>query len=513
MSDAARFARELAVAERRLRAQGLTGADAFAALRDTLLVRAGGRGSVHPALEDLELPESEVDLLGLAYERFFPDLFKGRLGQFFTPRALGRLLLARLPSLAGQTVLDPTCGSGGLLVLAARAGARVRGLDVDPRMADLADLNLRLLGATGRVERRDFFTTEPEPVDVVLANPPFSVPIRDRAVLDRYALGRGVDRLSSDQLFVEALEGWVRPGGYAALVMPWTLVANPRAEVLRERIDQAWCRRALCVLPEGVFRPFGGAAGRAALLWLQRRPTDEGPMDWAELSDPGYDPRSTRLVPTSDSEVEALAAGEGWRTVGGWVPTRRPAVGPPLSDWVEVDRSMAPGGAGQLTIDLADVDRSTGEVRPRRTDNRGRRAALSADQVLLARMRPALGNVAWVRPGVEAVGSPEWIRLQTAHPQFLLRALRSQAWRDQLPPTTGQTRPRTDAETVLDTRLPLPSDPTLARVEALGRSLFAEKARLEERLAALEQAVQDYVEGVDEPGLLAALEDLERDGE
>ena len=36
------------------------------------------------------------DLLGLAYERFFPDLFKGLRGQFFTPPALGALLVSRL---------------------------------------------------------------------------------------------------------------------------------------------------------------------------------------------------------------------------------------------------------------------------------------------------------------------------------------------------------------------------------------------------------------------------------
>lgn len=514
MSSAERFARQLADAEVRLRAAGLTGADAFAALRDTLLARVGDPVQAHPALVGLELPDGELDLLGLAYERFFPDLFKGRLGQFFTPRALGRLLLSRLPSLDGKVVLDPTCGSGGLLVLAAREGARVRGFDVDPRMAELAALNLKLVGAAGPVLRADFFSRVPQPVDVVLANPPFSVPIRDPAVLAGYALGRGQARVPSDHLFIEALERWVRPGGYAALVLPWTLIANPSCDHLRDRIDASWCRRALCLLPEGVFRPFGGAAGRAALLWLQRRPAEDGFMDWAELEDPGYDPRSSRLVTTTDEEVERLVRGEGWRPIPGWLPESGEVEGPVLSDWVTVDTTTVPGGTGQTTIDLADVDRGTGEVRPRTADNCGRRARLRANQVLFARMRPALGNVVLVPPHLEAVGSPEWIRLETTTPHYLLRALRSPTWREQLPPTTGQTRPRTDAETVLATRIPRPPQAELEVMETLGARLFAERARLGERLRELEAAVHRFVAHPDDEELAEALERIraEMDG-
>ncbi|MCB9670453.1 MAG: N-6 DNA methylase [Alphaproteobacteria bacterium] len=502
---AAAFARSLAEAEERLRAAGLTGADAFRALRDTLLHRVGRDGEPHDALVDLALPAADLDLLGLAYERFFPDLFKGRLGQFFTPRSVVRLLLARLPDLAGLDVLDPTCGSGGLLVLAGRAGARVRGLDVDPRMADLAGVNLALAGVDGEVRRADFFAAEPEPADVVVANPPFSVPLRDRAVLDRYAFGQGAERVASDVLFLEALEGWVKPGGHAALVLPWTVVANGSMAAVRDRVDAHWCRRGLCALPEGVFRPFGGAAGRAALLWLQRRPAEDGFMEWAELEDPGYDTRSTRLTPTDDAEVEALAAGRGWRPVAGWLPPTVVAEGPALASWVTSDTTTTAGGPGQVTIDLADTDRSTGEVRPRTVDNHGRRAVLRGGQVLVARMRPELGNVCLVPEGLEAVGSPEWIRLEAPWPHYLLHALRAPSWRASLPPTTGQTRPRTDADTVLATRVPRPSEPVLAEVEALSAHLLREREALRARLAALEHAVHAFVAGGPEAELAEAV--------
>lgn len=506
--DAVAFARALGEAETKLRAHGLTGTRAFAALRDTLLARAGQGGEPHPALEDLALPDAELDLLGLAYERFFPDLFKGRLGQFFTPRSIVRLLLSRVPLAPGTRVLDPTCGSGGLLVLAAREGVRVQGMDIDPHMVDLAQLHLTLAGRAGDVRQADFFRADPVPVDVVIANPPFSVPVVDPEVLARYTLHRQLPAIS-DVLFLEALERWVRPGGHAALVLPWTIVANRSMEPLRERIDAEWCRRALCVLPEGVFRPFGGAAGRAALLWLQRRPAEDGFMEWAVLDDPGFDTRTTRLVATSSAEVDRLVEGRGWRPIAGWMPHRREVEGCRLGDWVQASKRTHAGGPDQWTVDLADVDRLTGELRPRRADSKGRRASLEPGQVLVAKMRPELGNVSIVPPDVHAGGSSEWIRLECRHPHFLFHALRGAGWRAQLPPTTGQTRPRTDVGAVLDTRVRRPSEDTLDAVETLSSQLLEQRRHLQEKLAALESAVQDFVEDGDEPRLRSRLTALE----
>jgi len=505
------FARALGVAESRLRAAGLTGDAAFRALRDTVLYRLGRDAQPHPALGDLELELGEGDLLGLAYERFFPELFKGRVGQFFTPEAVGRLLLSRLRLGPGVTVLDPTCGSGGLLVLAGRQGAALRGMDIDPNMVSLGELNLGLAGLAGSITQGDFFSAEPEPVDVVVANPPFSVEIREPTVLSRYALSGTGRRALSDVLFMEALESWVRPGGVAAVVVPWTLIANPSAGPVRDRVDAHWRRLALCALPEGVFRPFGGAAGRAALLWLQRRPCEAGFMAWSELADPGYDVRSTTLKPTRSAQLDALCMGDGWRWITGWLPDTADRAHPPLSSWMSVDSRCVSAGEDAVSIELADTDKRTGEVLPRVARLKGRRAVLEPGQVLVARMRPALGNVALMPPGLDALGSPEWIRLVPAHhPHYALHALRSPAWRAQLPPTTGQTRPRTDSQTVLETSVPLPQPALLDRIEALSAGLFEERRRSRARILALQGAVDGFVSGeLDERALAEHLAELE----
>jgi protein-L-isoaspartate O-methyltransferase len=512
------FARTLTESEARLRAAGLTGANAFVAVCDAVRAAMGDDRPVHPALEGLALHPAgrqSADLLGLAYERFFPELFKGRVGQFFTPPPLVQLLLSRIDLRPGMAVLDPTCGSGAMLVHAGRAAdVRVRGVDVDPNLVALAELNLRLAGVPAEVEQADFFAMAPdEPVDVVLANPPFSVPIRDPDVLGRYEMGHDRARQLSDVLFLEALERWLAPGGVAGLVVPWTLIANASMAPVRERIDRHFRRRALLRLPEGVFRPFGGAAGSAALLWLERSEgtAQSEAMAWATLTDPGYDTRSTAWKATDPSEVEARCDGEGWSLVSGWMPAAQRGSVPPLASWMAVDSRSEPARA-TLQADLADTDRQTGELLPRDGSGRGRRAVLEGGQVLVARMRPALGNVSLVPDGVEAQGSPEWIRLRPEHhPHYAFHALKSPAWRAQLPPTTGQTRPRTDADTVLATGVPLPPEPVLDRIEALSSRLLETRRVLRERLVALQDAVDAFVAGeLSEAELdsrLAALED------
>jgi N-6 DNA methylase len=80
------------------------------------------------------LPQSVVhnDMLGAAYEyllRQFAD-------EFFTPRVVVRLLIRILNPRPGESVYDPACGSGGMLVEHApgiRAGPELAGQVVDLR--------------------------------------------------------------------------------------------------------------------------------------------------------------------------------------------------------------------------------------------------------------------------------------------------------------------------------------------------------------------------------------------
>lgn len=68
---------------------------------------------------DLTPDNAPGDVLGAAYEyllKYFADESAKKAGEFFTPRSVVRLLTLILDPQEGETVNDPACGSGGMLV-------------------------------------------------------------------------------------------------------------------------------------------------------------------------------------------------------------------------------------------------------------------------------------------------------------------------------------------------------------------------------------------------------------
>ena len=52
------------------------------------------------------------------FEQFLGTTFRGELGQYFTPRTIVDFMTNILDPNEGETVCDPTCGSGGFLIKA-----------------------------------------------------------------------------------------------------------------------------------------------------------------------------------------------------------------------------------------------------------------------------------------------------------------------------------------------------------------------------------------------------------
>ena len=218
-------------------------------------------------------------------------------------------------------------------------------------------------------------------------------------------------------------------------------------------------------------------------------------------------------------EIEARCRGEHWVTLpkGAWVPPQREAQGRAVGALATVRaerRRLGAGGVCQL-LDLADADRSTGEAIPREVPEEAAagRVCIEAGDVLVARLRPNLGNVALApEVGGPLVGSPEWVVLAgVQYPGWLLHALRSPTFREALPVTGGQTRPRTSADAVLGTRLRWPGEAVAAEVDRVTRRLRAERAALRDRLLALQAAVDAFVAGeLGEAELAAAVAEVER---
>ncbi|MFZ5475534.1 MAG: N-6 DNA methylase [Myxococcota bacterium] len=531
MADASeRFARELRAAEERLRAAGLGGRRAFVALVRHLAARLGlarelwPEGPDAPAsarLDALPLP-ADLDLFGLAYERFFTDLFKGARGQYFTPRPLVELVADLAAIRPGERVLDPTCGSGGFLVAGIARGGDVDGVEVDPDLVALARLNVALHGGNPRavVPGDVFRDVVEERWDVILANPPFSVDVEERDVLARYELGQGRARVASDALFVEAAMRRLRPGGRLVTVLPRSVLSGAATAQVRAFLDRVAVREAVVSLPEGVFRPFGGTPTRACVVALRKRPAKVAPALLAVVDHPGFDPRRKSFRRSEPDELAALRlhlrGGAAYRKSchgDAWVPDEAIAAdgvadGVPtfvLGEHAELVRGREPidRAARYTVIDLADVDKGTGEVVDARVlrgeDVEG--GAFEEGDLLFGRMRPELNNVVRAtrpRAGLPArlAGSGEWVRFRPGrHGDFLLLAMRSRFARAQLPVTGGQTRPRARAEDIAALRLPDPGESARAELDATLRSLRAERLRLRKRLDEIDALYDKFGRG------------------
>ncbi|PVZ61240.1 type I restriction-modification system subunit M [Arthrobacter sp. H-02-3] len=149
--------------------------------------------SFHPVRLD---PDSvNGDMLGSAYEyllREFAEASGKKAGEFFTPRHVVHLLVKILDPKPGDTIADPACGSGGMLVetvtAVKEAGGdprtlRLHGQEINLTTSAIAKMNLYLHGLKEfKVVRGDTFR-EPkllegdglQKFDVVIANPPFSL--------------------------------------------------------------------------------------------------------------------------------------------------------------------------------------------------------------------------------------------------------------------------------------------------------------------------------------------------
>ncbi len=147
---------------------------------------------------DLSNRNASVDILGDAYEyliKRFADENKGgtTAGQFYTPQEVVDIIVRYLKPQKGNTVYDPTCGSGGFLINSAKYIKSTTGTQKNIRLFGqedvwntwaIANINMILHGLDASVKKGDTlrdpkFTEEDNDLairtfDLVMANFPFS---------------------------------------------------------------------------------------------------------------------------------------------------------------------------------------------------------------------------------------------------------------------------------------------------------------------------------------------------
>ena len=101
------------------------------------------------------LTEEQKQAITNEYNKFVEVQYAGKtkkerqeLGAFFTPPQLTIRMIEKFTNLEG-TILDPTCGAGGLLAAVILAGAdptKCYGIELDPAIANVAKERLGKLG-------------------------------------------------------------------------------------------------------------------------------------------------------------------------------------------------------------------------------------------------------------------------------------------------------------------------------------------------------------------------------
>lgn len=85
---------------------------------ESIKIRQNSFEQILEKLQTYNLSDTQDDVKGIAFEQFLGTTFRGELGQFFTPRTIVDFMIHVLDPKEGETICDPTCGSGGFLIKA-----------------------------------------------------------------------------------------------------------------------------------------------------------------------------------------------------------------------------------------------------------------------------------------------------------------------------------------------------------------------------------------------------------
>jgi type I restriction enzyme M protein len=254
-------------------------------------------------LSSVSLGNSAVgsDVLGDAYEYLigkFADVAKRKkAGEFYTPRSVVRMMVDLLDPKEGESIYDPACGTGGMLLGAIervqRAGGdprkffgKIYGQEKNLTTSSIARMNLVLHGIEDfQIVREDTLRT---PIftdsstgglatfDCVIANPPFSLKEWGREVWETDPWGRAAYGLPpesyGDYAWVQHMvASMAMPNGRMAVVLPQGALFRKGAEggIRQELLERDFVETVIGLAPN-IF--YGTGLAPAVVILRRTKP-------------------------------------------------------------------------------------------------------------------------------------------------------------------------------------------------------------------------------------------------
>ena len=222
------------------------------------------------------LPEDE---LGNGYEfliKKFADDSGHTAQEFYTNRTLVHLMTKMLEPQPSESVYDPTCGTGGMLISCAAElknqgrefrSLKLYGQEMNYTTGSIAKMNLFLHGIEdGRIEHGDTLA-QPKFVDengrlktfnIVLANPPYSIKTLDRTLFAADPYGRNIwgvpPQGRADYAFFQHIaKSMDVKNGRAAILFPHGVLFRQEEKELRSNLVNSGMLEAVIGLGAGLF--------------------------------------------------------------------------------------------------------------------------------------------------------------------------------------------------------------------------------------------------------------------
>ena len=210
---------------------------------------------------DLGLSSCPADEMGQAYEYLvgkFADDAGNTAQEFYTNRTVVTLMAEILQPKPDESIYDPTCGSGGMLVKCLDflrqkgqpwQGVKVFGQEINALTASIARMNLYLNGVEDFSIVREDTLAHPAFVDgsrlrkfdIVLANPPYSIKTWDREAFQNDKWGRNFlgtpPQGRADYAFIQHIIASMNDNhGRSATLLPHGVLFRDEEKELRKKL-------------------------------------------------------------------------------------------------------------------------------------------------------------------------------------------------------------------------------------------------------------------------------------